>query len=237
LLIAAAALSLQLTEHRDVIPIPDPQPPSKSRAPRFRTSGDVFDDFHSGLDLDKKWQLIGGTGSDPSAMIIVQNDKLHLHTGRFDSWARLETRPPYREYKRISIKLSPISLNGSDSSINLIILDEQERRKDSISMYTVGGEQALFNFMVSGRNHKWTAPFPIEKGREYVVEAAARPRGFHFTVTGPDMIEYTSEYGYQETISNFRLEVVAVTAPPRLPSSNPHRHFYVDMDEIRITYA
>jgi hypothetical protein len=163
-------------------------------------------------------------------MIFVQNDKLHLHTGIPDIRARLESSlPPYRNIQRISMKLELLSLNGPDSWINLVLLDERGHRQDWISMYTIGGEQASFNFVVSSAsNRTWTAPFPMEKGREYLLETVVTPdKGLQFTVTGSDMIKYSSEYSRRREMANFRFEVDAVTAPGRVPARNPHRHFYV----------
>jgi hypothetical protein len=229
LLVASASLILQLTEHSKEQRV---KPEKPWRPPPGR--GQLFDDFSNGLDLRRRWRLTSRDKSDPQAsrQIFVQDDKLHLHTGRADIVAQLEPKlSPNTSIRRVSVKIALVSQKGVNGWVSLVVSSYLGVAQNIITMRPIADDRAVFHYSMSAKG-RTTSDFPIERGVEYLLEAVSTPGwGFHFVLTGPDMVKHSSVYALPKSkpIVIFGFEIRGGAARDR--------HFHVDVDEVRITYV
>jgi hypothetical protein len=244
--IAAGAAGLLATLLAVVPTLPPPSPPSEPPSPSGGPSKteppteEPFDDFSGDLNLNK-WTLTRLQGSDEKQVphqIYTKVGRLNLEVSPANSahGVNVELRaklPADRSIRKISMKMALVSQKGGSDGAAYLIVSSARGRENRLWMGPNGDNEPTLGYYIC-ENEKSLChrrkesitdqQYPLEKGREFLVEVVADPDGdLHF-----DVIDHSSALAPGGgPIKNFRLYLF----------SDADRSFHVTVDDVKIAYS
>jgi hypothetical protein len=215
---------------------PSSSPPSHT--PSTPTE-ELFDDFNGDLNLNK-WTLTRLQGSDQEQLphqIYTKDGRLNLEVSPSNSAAgvNVEVRaklPPDRTIKKISMKMALVSQKGGSDGATYLIVSSAKGRENRLWMGPNGDNEPTLGYYIcenekslchQRKESNTDQQYPLEKGREFMVEAVADPdRDLHL-----DVIDHSSALAPGGApIKSFKFYLF----------SDPGRSFRVTVDGVWITY-